>query len=343
MQRTIAVDLAKTVFEIAVSDEPGRICQRQRVRRAGLRRHLAQLQPSTVLLEACGSAHYWARELGAFGHAVVLLPPHRVRPYRLDHRKTDRTDAKALLEAYRNEEISPVPVKTPAQQGIAALHRLRSGWVATRTARLNALRGLLREFGVTIPCGRRHVVPRTLEAIAASEIPLPDPLRAALHAACDEIGGLDSQIQAVERQLLALSKNLPVTARLRSIPGIGLLTATALVAFVGDARRFRSGRHLASYLGLTPRESSSGRVRRLGRISKRGNPYLRFLLIHGARAVLRQARRNPDRDRLYAWSVQLEQRRGPQKAIIALANRIARIAWAVWCHDQTYRRKPLTA
>ena len=317
MQRTIAVDLAKTVFEIAVSDEPGRVRQRQRLHRTGFRRHLAQRQPATVLLEACGSAHYWARELGALGHAVVLLPPHRVRPYRQDHRKTDRTDAKALLEAYRNEEISPVPIKTPAQQGMAALHRLRSGWVSTRTARLNALRGLLREFGVTIPCGRRHVVPRTLEALAEAESPLSDPLRAALHAACDEIGELDKRIQAIERQLRALAKSLPVAARLQSIPGVGPITSTALVAFVGDVQRFRSGRHLASYLGLTPRENSSGRVRRLGRISKRGNPYLRYLLIHGARSVLRQARRHPERNRLYAWAV---------------ARR-----------DQTFRRQPLAA
>lgn len=335
---TIAVDIAKTVFEVAVSEEPGRINERRRLSRSKLRGYFAQREPATVLLEACGSAHYWARELQNFGHKVVLLAPHQAVRYRL-RRKTDRTDAKALLEAYRNEEIQPVPVKSVTQQCIAALHRLRSEWLATRTARINGVRGIPRELGF-IPVGAHHVVPRVHELVEDADSGLPDALRESLYQACLEIRQLERQMRSVEKQLKALAQQIPVVEQLRTIPGVGLLTATAMVAFVGDIHRFRSARRFASYLGLTPRERSSGNVRRLGRISKQGDVYLRMLLTHGARSVLCHAKKTEHPDRLRSWALSVEQRRGHNKTTIAIANKLARIIWAVWTRGGTFQSHP---
>jgi transposase len=329
----IAVDLAKSVFEVAVSDRPGRVAERRRLPRSRFAAFLAERQPATVLLEACGSAHHWGRCFESLGHRVVLLPPQYVRPY-VGRNKTDRCDAKALLEAHRNEEIRPVPVKSVDQQAITALHSLRSAWLATRTARINTVRGILREFGILIPVGARHVVPKLRALLDEAPSELPDPLRHALAVATDEIEEIEARIRSVEHALKALVRQSPAMERLLTIPGIGLLTATALVALVGDPKRFPSGRHLASFLGLTPRERSSGSLRRLGRISKKGDAYLRMLLIHGARAVLWTAKTTHSPDRLQSWALRLEQSRGHNKAAVALANKLARIAWAVWRHEE---------
>src|SRR5262249_10687109 len=240
---------------------------------------------ATVLFEACGSAHYWGRRLEQLGHRVVLLPPHATRPY-VVRNKTDRADARGLLEAFRNPDIRPVPLKTVPQQTLTALHRLRSTWLAARTARINTVRGLLREFGCTIPVGAHRVLPAAWSLLGDPDSGVPDPLRPILAEACTEIAELENRMQLVERQLTALAEQTPVVARLRSIAGVGRIASTALVAFVGDVQRFPSGRHFASYLGLTPRERSSGLIRRLGAISKRGDVHLRMLLIHGARSLL---------------------------------------------------------
>lgn len=338
---TIAIDLAKSIFEVAVSHRPGHVAQSKRLTRARLLPFLANLPSATVLLEACGSAHFWARRLQELGHDVQLLPAHRVRPYVLGN-KTDRADARALLEAFRNQQIRPVPVKSVPQQALASLHRLRSGWLATRTARLNAVRGLLREFGVTIPQGAHHVVPRVEGLVAAPESAIPEALRSSLTVTCAEIRALEASMQDIERQLRSLGRQLPVVSRLQTIPGIGLLSATGLVAFVGDVRRFPSGRHFASYLGLVPRERSSGYTRRLGRITKRGDVYLRMLLIHGARSVLWTAKGRSHVDRLRAWALTLENTRGHNKAAVALANKLARIAWKVWITGGTFESQPAT-
>jgi transposase len=219
-------------------------------------------------MEACGSAHHWARQLQQLGHTVRRLPAHDVHRY-VRRSKTDRTDTKALLEADRNEDIHAVPVKTIGAQAIASLHRLRSAWLATRTARLNGVRGLLREFGIAIPLGARHVVPRVRELLV-EPTPVPALVRPALANACDEIAALEAKMEAVEHQLRAIGRTMPDVALLQTVPGVGLLTATALVALVTDVRRFRSGRHFASFLGLTPKEDSTGLRRRLGAISNRG-------------------------------------------------------------------------
>lgn len=331
----VAVDLAKSVFQIAVSDRPGHVRRRERPPRDKFLEFFAQLPSATVVMEACGSAHFWGRHIEELGHRVVLLPAQYVRPYVLRN-KTDRTDTSGMLEAYRNDEIRPVPIKSVPQQVLGTLHRLRSGWVAERTARINALRGLLRELGFFIPVGRRQVLPGAWAVIEDADSGLPDALRPALAEVCQEIRDLGERIRGVERQLEALAQQTPAVARLRTIPGIGLLIATALVAFVGDVQRFPSARHLASYLGLTPREYSSGSRRRRGRISKRGDAYLRMLLIHGARSVLCHAKKMKQPDRLRAWALRLEKTSGHNKAAVALANKLTRIAWAVWRHDREF-------
>jgi transposase len=339
---TIAVDVAQSIFEVAVSRFAGQIAQRPRLPRSEFLAFLARQPRATVVLEACGSASYWARQIEPLGHRVVLLPPRHVRRYRSGN-KTDRTDAKALLEAFRNEEIRPVPVKSPEQQALAALHRLRSAWLDARTARLNAIRGFLREQGILLPRGARHVVPRTLACIEDAELALPAALRFALFEACCDVRELEQRLRRVEQQLETFAREFPLVARLRSVPGIGLLTATAIAAFVGDLTRFPSGRHFASYLGLTPREHSSGLVRRLGAISKRGDVYLRMLLTHGARSLLAAAVRHRNPDPLRRKAIALAARVGHNKATIAFANKLARYAWAVATRNSDFEVRRLVA
>jgi len=336
---TIAVDVAKSVFEVAVSDQPGQVRERYRFARDRFHRFLSEQAPATVLMEAGSSAHHWARHAQRHGHQVVLVPPHVVRPYVLRN-KTDRADTKGLLEVFRNEEVHAVPVKSETQQALAALHRLRSTWLATRTARINTIRGLLREFGVVVPSGAHHLVPHLTAILEDADCGIPGLLRFALAEAAREIREIEQRLRAIERQLETVAAEMLPVRQLQSIPGIGLLTATALIASVGDVRRFPSARHFASYLGLTPRERSSGLRRRLGAISKRGDAYLRMLLIHGARAVLWRARKSATPDRLRAWALQLERHRGHNKAAVALANKLARIAWAVWRTGREFVEAP---
>lgn len=331
----VAVDIAKDVFELGVSERPGRIVLRKRLLRDRFMAFFAQLPQATVVMEACGTAHYWARRIEELGHVVVLLPPQYVRPY-VVRNKNDRLDVNGLLEAFRNEQIRPVPIKTVTQQVIASLHRLRSGWLADRVRSINTLRGLLRELGFFIPEGRQHVLPEAWEIIQDDRRGLPVALKPSLAALCEEIASLSTRIGDVEAQLEALARQIPVVARLRSVPGVGLLSATALYAFIGDPSRFPSGRHMASFVGLTPREYSSGLRRRLGRISKRGDAYLRMLLIHGARSVLYHAKRMKNRDRLRSWALRLERKVGHNKAAAAVANKLARITWAVWKNDRDF-------
>ena len=338
---TIAVDLAKSVFQVAVSSHRGAVDAERRLSRDRFLTYFAQQPPAKVLLEACGSAHHWARQLQQLGHSVRLLPAHDVHRY-VRRSKTDRTDAKALLEADRNEDIHAVPVKTVEAQAIASLHRLRSAWLSTRTARLNGLRGLLREFGIAIPLGACHVVPCVRELLVGPT-PVPELVWPALANACDEIADLEAKMDAVEHQLLTIGRTMPDVALLQTVPGVGLLTATALVALVSDIRRFRSGRHFASFLGLTPKEDSTALRRRLGAISKQGDVYLRMLLVHGARTVVWHAKTKAQPTALQRFAVETIQRRGPNIAAVAVANKLARIVWAVWAQQRPYEREPRPA
>ena len=338
----VGVDIAKAVLQLAISSRPGRFDIHRRLSRDQFLPFVAQVPPAVFVLEACGTAHHWARKIRQLGHAVVLLSPHLVRPY-VRRNKTDRTDAVALVEAYRHGQIRPVPVKTPEQQLLTSLHRLRASWVRERTGRLNTLRGLLREQGFFIPVGAKEVLPAVAGIIEDADTELAMPLRALLAEVCTEVREIERRMKMVETQLSALARQLPVVQRLLDIPGVGLMTATAVSGFVGDLRRFPSARHFASYLGLTPREYSTGLRHRLGRISKRGDAYLRMLLIHGARSVMSRAAEAEHPDRLRAWVLALRGRAHHNKAAVALANKMARIAWAVIVRDSDYRVAPAAA
>ena len=332
----IAVDVAKAVFEIAVSDRPGRVTRRERLPRAQFLTFFAQHPAATVVMEACGSAHYWGRRIEQLGHRVVLLPPHHVRPY-VRRNKTDRTDAKGILEASRNEDIRPVPVKTVAQQ------------VADLAAPASAPAGCTSAPPASTPCAaccaswasssrsaRARWCPR---CGLCSRTPTPScPTRCGplFAEACHEIRDIEARIKHVERQLEAMAEQLPVVEHLLTIPGIGLLTATALFAFIGDIHRFPSGRHLASYLGLTPREYSSGLKRHLGRISKRGDGYLRTLLIHGARSIAAPRTNATAGSACASGPTSSRKTHVHNKAAVAVANKMARIVWAVWSRLQPY-------
>lgn len=332
----IAVDTAKLVFEVAESED-GKVTKRLRLNREKFTEYVVTRQTAEFVLEACGGSHYWARLMERCGHTVRLLPVPYVTAYRRRN-KTDRVDCLAMLEAAKNPEILPVPVKSEEHQAIQGLHRCRSAWMATRTARINTMRGLLREFGVVLPIGKASALKRIPEVL--SEGSLPPMLRPMLYGLFEEVRELSDRIKAVENQLEAISRQNPVIDHLRDVSGIGLLTATALYASANDAKHFRNGRHFASWLGLTPREYSSGHVRKLGGISKRGDRYVRMLLTHGARAVLLRAgqmqRANQPLNALQQWALQLKERTNHNKATCALANKIARIAWATWQHGTVF-------
>jgi transposase len=340
---TVAVDVAKSVFEIAIANSQWHIVARHRFNRRQFGRFLSTASPTHVVMEACGTAHHWGRCAQRHGHTVTLLPPADVRPY-VRRNKTDRTDAEALLEATRSGQIPSVPVKSVAQQTLVALHRLRDQWKTTRTARINTLRGILREQGLLLPAGAGPAV-RAIPAIVEDvNAPIAESVRHIMALMHEEIRTLERHMVALERELRAFAEADSVTTRLREIPGIGLLTATALVGTVGHIHAFRRARQFASWLGLTPREYSSGTHRRLGGISKRGDVYLRCLLTHGARAVLRAAQHRATTKepltRLHQWALTVQIRRGHNKAAIAVANKLGRIVWAVWHYDVPFVAAP---
>ena len=332
---TVAVDLAKDVFEVAVAGGPA--TKRDRLSRTGFGRFLAQQAPSKVVMESCSGAHYWARRAQAEGHTVAILPAQYVKAYRRRN-KTDRADCSALLEAMKNPELKPVAVKTEVHQALQGLHRLRSRWMSTRTGRINTVRGLLHEFGVTIPRGAATALTQLPDSVSAPAS--PEALRPMLLEVVTEIHELSRRILEVERQLERLTRDDPAVQRVQTVSGIGLLTSTALVASAVDAKNFSNGRHLASWIGLTPREYSSGSTRRLGAMSKRGDVYLRMLFIHGARSVLLRAgqmqREGKALNRLQRWALDLKARTNHNKAAVGLANKLARIAWATWFYGREF-------
>src|SRR5262245_41605501 len=335
--QTVAVDLAKDVFEVVDTRQASPA--RRRLSRTQFERFLTSLPTGTeVVMEPCGTAHHWGRRCQALGLVPILLPTPYVRPY-VRRNKTDRTDAEALVEARRCGGILPVPVKTAEQQAVQSLHRVRAQWQSTRIARMNVVRGLLREYGLPLRAGAvtlHRVVPGLLEPTAV--VPLPGLLRETLRTLVEEIRDLEDRLKKVDRQLHAFAAADPIATRLQTVPGVGVLVATALVGSVPHIHAFRRGRHFASWLGLTPREASSGLRQWRGGISKRGNLYLRCMLTHGARSVLvnaqRRARVHADRlTPLQRWAVDLAARRGYNKAVSALANKLARMIWAVWRAD----------
>lgn len=334
---TIGVDLSKCVFELAVADGDWRIVERHRLSRTQFELFFANRATCTVVMEACGTAHYWGRVLQRQGFTVRLLPAQYVGAYRRRH-KNDAVDAAALIEASRCAEILDVPIKSAEQQAIQGLHRLRAQWVSARTARINSLRGLLREQGINLPVGARAGLSKVGEALDDSR--LPPLLKPGLLALLDEIRALEDKASEIEKQLAHVARHSPAAQQLMQVPGIGLLTATAMVAAIGSPHHFRNGRHLAAWVGLTPKQHSSGLKMKMGRISKRGDKYLRMLLIHGARSTLIRARQQAAQGKplspQQAWALDLTQRMHPNKAVCAIANKMVRSAWAIWKHDRVY-------
>jgi len=337
----IAVDLAKDVFQVALAGRQGKAFSHQRLSRRRFEQFLVKAEPGIVLFEACGSAHFWCRQARELGHEPVMLPAQFVRKYRLRN-KTDQTDTEALIDAYRSGRVHPVPVRSVDQQQIQQLHRVREQWKSTRVARINGLRGCLRELGHVIPVGPSAAKRYAVELINQDNFPAG--LREILSELLTEIADLEDKITVAERQIAALTRDNNEVALLQQVPGIGLLTSTALVVCAGSPDHFKSGRHFASWLGITPLECSSGHRRWLGRITKRGDKYLRMLIIHGARSALCRAKTlakaEKPLNRIQRWALRLEKRVGFNKATVALANKMARTCWAVWKHRTPFDPGP---
>ena len=280
MTMTIGVDLAKNVFQLAIADSQWRIIERHRLSRVKFAAFFVQRERCKVVMEACGSSHHWARYIRELGHEVQLLPAQYVRAY-VKRNKTDEADAAALIEAARCADIKPAPVKSIDQQQVQALHRLRSQWMRSRHRYINILRGILREFGIPIAIGIKVANVQIGAALADDDNGVPPGLRPTLTMMLEEVHSAGVKIVAVERDLGVISRSDNRTKRLREIPGIGPLTSAAIPAIVGDIQRFPSARHFSSWLGLTATERSSAEQRRLGRISKQGDVYLRTLIAWG--------------------------------------------------------------
>ncbi len=323
----VGIDLAKKVFHVTALDAAGAVMDRKRLRRAGLQSYLAQLPRGCVVaMEACGSAHHWARLAMRLGHQAVLMSPQFVAPY-VKSNKNDLNDADGIAEASARPTMRFVGVKSVAQGYIQQLHRARQMAVRNRTGQCNQIHGFLLEYGIESPKGVGAVLRRLGDVLEDAENELPVEGRALLRDLSEELRRLDERVKLFDAQVAATAQRLEACQRLMAIPGIGLQTATALVAAVGDAAEFRNGREMAAWLGLVPRQRSTGGRPTLLGISKRGDRYLRTLLIHGARSSLRYAwRRTDERSR---WVLALEQRRGRNVAAVALANKNARTAWAV--------------
>lgn len=343
----VGVDLGKTVFQLCIANGAWRIVDTQRLSRPQFERFFVNRKVALVVMEACGTSHHWARWLQGLGIQALLIPAQYVRAY-VRRNKTDAADAAALLEAARCADIKPVRVKGIEQQALQSLHRTRSLWVATRTARINALRGFCREFGVNFARCSRRVVEQIGRTVEDLDSPLPHMLRGAMRLMIDEVRQLEARIGQLERELAELARHSPACVTLLSIPGIGLITATAMVAATGgDVSSFKSARHFGSWVGLTPRESSSANTRHLSGISKRGDSYLRMLLTHCGRSVLRTANvaagAGKPLDRLRGWALSLQSRSNHNKAACALANKLARICFATLRDQEPYKARAAIA
>lgn len=333
--KRIGIDLAKQVFQVHGVDRFEKVTVRKQLRRAQMHAYFKELPPSLIGMEACGSSHYWARVLTGYGHQVKLMAPQFVKPY-VKSGKNDANDAEAICEAVGRPSMRFVAIKTEDQQVTQVAHRIRSRLVRSRTALSNEIRGVLAEFGIIVPLGLaqlRQALPVMLEQ---QDNGLTARFKSLLTELAEELRQIDDRIALHDKRIQAEAREDDRVKRLLEIEGIGPVSASALVAAVGDARQFASGRDMAAWLGLVPNQHSSGGKERLGRISKRGDTYLRTLLIHGARAALNACASKEDhRSR---WVQSLSQRRNRNIATVALANKNARIAWAVLSRAESYRR-----
>jgi transposase len=324
---TVGIDLAKNVFSLHGVDAAGKTLLRRTVRRDRLVETVAALSPCLIGMEACSGAHEWGRRFQQHGHTVKLMAPKFVAPYRKSD-KNDGNDAEAVCEAVGRPSMRFVPVKSVEQQALLAVHRVRQGFVVERTALINRLRGLLSEFGVVLPL-RSETVRR--QAAQASEV-LPELARRAIADLLEQLRLLDGRIDAYDKEIEAQAQLSEPARRLMKIRGIGPTTALAIVATAGNAREFKNGRQFAAWIGLVPGQYSTGGKARLGHISKRGDAYLRNLLVQGARSVLQTA--SAHQDRFSRWALELQQRRGYYRTLVAIANKNARIAWALLAKNE---------
>ena len=331
---TVGIDLAKNVFQIHGSNEKGKKVFNKPLKRHQVLKFFIQLPPCLIGMEACGSAHFWARKLQDMGHTVKLMAPQFVKPY-VKTNKNDAADAEAICEAVTRPSMRFVPIKNVEQQAILSIHRARQGFVKARTAQANQIRGLLMEYGIIIPQGISNIRKKIPIILEDGENELPGTFRQLLLRLSNHLKELDDQVSELETQIQIWHKNSEASQKLSCIPGIGTLTASALSASIGDATCFKNGRQLAAWLGLVPRQHSSGGKTLLQGISKRGDSYLRTLLIHGARSVVRIAvgKITP----IHCWAEKLVERRNKNIAAVALANKNARIVWALLTKDREYQ------
>lgn len=330
---TIGLDLAKNVFHVHGVDQRGATVLRKRLRRDHVTAFFARLEPCVVGIEACGGAHYWSAKLTALGHTVKMMSPQFVKPY-VKTNKNDALDAEAICEAVTRPNMRFVPIKTPEQQSVLALHTARQGFVHARTAQANQIRGLLAEFGLVIPQGIRSVYERVPELIEDAQTVVPGRFRLLIDRLFQHLRALDLQVSELEREIQQWHRDSEASRRLEAIPGIGPITASALVASAGDAHNFKNARQFAAWIGLVPRQNSSGGKSQLLGISKRGDVYLRTLLIHGARAVVQSATAHADHTN--SWLSNLLGRRHKNVAAVAVANKNARVAWALLASGRAY-------
>ncbi len=331
---TLGIDVAKNLFQLHGVDAQGRTVLSRRVKRSQLVDVVASLQPCVIGMEACASAHHWGRAFEQLGHTVKLMSPQYVKPY-VKTNKNDARDAEAICEAVSRPAMRFVPIKTVEQADLQALHRTRSLLVKHRTAVINQIRGLLAEYGLVIAPSPEKVRPAFVRFLDDAESGLTAFARDTFAELYEQLRELESRIERVTLRVERIFRAHPVCRKLAAVPGIGPLTATALLAAVGRPQAFRNGRHLAAWLGLVPRQYSSGGKERLGGLSKRGNRYVRTLLIHGARAVVHRAERRSDTQGRWLWA--LKCRKGTNVAAAALANKNARVVWALLARDDVYR------
>jgi transposase len=337
---TIGLDLAKHVFHVHGVDMHGKPMLRKQLRRDQVSAFFANLPPCLVGMEACGSSHHWARTLQKLGHTVRLMAPQFVTPY-VKTNKNDAADAEAICEAVARPNMRFVPVKSVEQQSVLALHRARQAFVRSRTAQANQIRGLLGEVGLIMPKGIANLPKRVPALLEAAREDLPASLRQLVERLIDHLKVLDRQVDELELKIKEWHKCSELSQKLDKIPGIGPLAATALIASIADANSFDNGRQLSAWLGLVPRQHSSGGKPKLLGISKRGDVYLRTLLIHGARSAILAAQRKAINTNM--WLAEMLKRRHPNVAAVALANKNARTVWAMLAHGREFRADYATA
>lgn len=334
---TIGLDIAKHVFQVHAVDAAGQAVHRRKLKRSEVLGFFGQLEPSLVGIEACGTAHHWGRVLTELGHEVRLMAPHYVKPY-VKRSKTDAADAEAICEAVARPTMRFVPVKTTDQQAVLMVHRARSVLVRQRVMLVNAMRSHLAEFGLVTGLGLAKTAALVTLVLGAEEeeCPVPEIARTVIRCMADQVAMLDEQVRRLDAEILAWHRSNAASKLLATIPGVGVITATALAATVPDPAYFGSGRAFAAWLGLTPRANSSGGKERLGRITKMGSRYIRTLLVVGATAVIRSARMK-DASWLTAWTRQLLEKKPARVVSVALANKMARVAWAVLARGEGFK------